>query len=980
MPDSAAKNGKSNKCDEPSRITLINEARLVLGGKSVSPKELIELAGKMNGLNEFRYARKLFGRALKLKDADFSKKERLKYSQKLALNTYKDPDLPADQKYTQALDILDKADKLDQSEDRETLGLAGAIYKRKWETEGGRENLERSYTFYRRGSKQKVKLSDSPYYTHINAAFVLDQLAELEEQSTNHQLLSSELANAKRELARSLREEICSQLTAAPRSTGDDQNNPEAAKSGSHYTPTEGEYKPDYWSLVTLAEAQFGLGRYGKATATLKLAATNYPEIPEWQVVSTAEQLIKLAQLIERREARDRERQKSKSKDETPAGATDAGATAAGADGGASESNSPEETRSRKCIKDFLLARGIANASAVLNNSYVGKIGLALSGGGFRASLFHIGVLAKLADLGILNRIEAISCVSGGSIVGAHYFLELCRLYGVDQKKDAEINQSDYLDIVKNLERDFLAGVEKNIRTRVIGDLIANVRMMLSPNYSRTMRVGELYEKHIYSRVRDVAKGGKRWLDELKIRPCGEASGFNPRRDNWKRQNKVPIMILNATSLNTGHVWQFTASYMGEPPASINTEIDAGYRLRRMYYKEAPCPYRDNEDAPQRIRLGHAVAASSCVPGMFEPISLPGLYPGKTVRLVDGGVFDNQGIASLLEQDCSVLLVSDASGQMVAEDNPKSGLLGVVQRSSSISQERIRWAQHRELVARKSSGRLKGLMFVHLKKDLGTDPQDWIDCPDPHDSTEDARPPELRGPLTRYGIRKDLQQLLSGVRTDLDSFSEGEAYALMASGYLMTEYQFADCQSLFPEIDDNKRLKRSCWFFLLYQETLNTPGYGERLKRLLTVSSSSAFKIWRLSSVLKWLTDWVLTLSTVVVAGTMLFYIREPEKIPTGLWKWTLASLTLGSGRWTFSVKLGWVLAIALTWFVARVFETRIMKIANWQNTLTRVVTAVAASTLGAAISWTHVLVFDKLYLWWGKTSRLIDVKKKKDD
>ncbi len=49
------------------------------------------------------------------------------------------------------------------------------------------------------------------------------------------------------------------------------------------------------------------------------------------------------------------------------------------------------------------------------------KIGLALSGGGFRAAFFHLGVLARLAELGLLRRIEVVSTVSGGSIVGAAF-------------------------------------------------------------------------------------------------------------------------------------------------------------------------------------------------------------------------------------------------------------------------------------------------------------------------------------------------------------------------------------------------------------------------------------------------------------------------------------------------------------------------------------------------------------------------------
>src|SRR5262245_2853516 len=55
----------------------------------------------------------------------------------------------------------------------------------------------------------------------------------------------------------------------------------------------------------------------------------------------------------------------------------------------------------------------------------IGKVGLALSGGGFRASFYHLGVLARLAELDVLRHVEVLSCVSGGSIVGACYWLAL---------------------------------------------------------------------------------------------------------------------------------------------------------------------------------------------------------------------------------------------------------------------------------------------------------------------------------------------------------------------------------------------------------------------------------------------------------------------------------------------------------------------------------------------------------------------------
>src|SRR5690349_2975399 len=51
------------------------------------------------------------------------------------------------------------------------------------------------------------------------------------------------------------------------------------------------------------------------------------------------------------------------------------------------------------------------------------RIGLALSGGGYRAAGFHLGTLKKLNELGILDKIHVISSVSGGSIASVFYLL-----------------------------------------------------------------------------------------------------------------------------------------------------------------------------------------------------------------------------------------------------------------------------------------------------------------------------------------------------------------------------------------------------------------------------------------------------------------------------------------------------------------------------------------------------------------------------
>lgn len=65
------------------------------------------------------------------------------------------------------------------------------------------------------------------------------------------------------------------------------------------------------------------------------------------------------------------------------------------------------------------------------------KIGIALSGGGFRASLFHLGVLRRVAELGWLPRVDAISGVSGGSIVAAFAALHWAEMLGAGGGADA---------------------------------------------------------------------------------------------------------------------------------------------------------------------------------------------------------------------------------------------------------------------------------------------------------------------------------------------------------------------------------------------------------------------------------------------------------------------------------------------------------------------------------------------------------------
>ncbi len=864
----------------------VQAAHDALRGQSQEPGELLKLAKKLKEEKSFGLARRLLARA-RLEpsladDADL----RLEIFQQWALCTYKDPDLQADGRLDRALEILrQSSENIDTTEDQETLGITGAIYKRKWEIDNQKQHLERSLNYYLRGYEEGPAKDQG--YTGINAAFVLDLLAQQEEDEARKAQVTSEVARQRRAKAQEIRRAVIKEVGPLV-----DQKNTNWLRG-------------KWWFYSTVAEAHFGLGEYDEAISWLQRgkedAERQQKSVPPWDHEATARQLATLARL--------------------PGAETE-------------EANEAQTEKALAALRTFFDEHEVESA-------YFGKIGLGLSGGGFRASLFHIGVLARLAELDVLRRVEVLSCVSGGAIIGAHYYLEVRHL--LQSKPDHEITREDYIDIVARVRKDFLEGVQQNIRTRVALNPIKTLGMLLRSKYSRTMRAGELYESEIFSRVKDNGGNGSRWLNGLYVCPVNRDGkpdeSFNFRTDNWRRQAKVPNLVLNTTALNTGHNWQFTASWMGEPPASIDSEIDGNDRLRRLYYEG-----EDTPKARRKIRLGHAVAASACVPGLFEPLPLDELYPERVVRLVDGGVCDNQGVASLLEQDCNVILVSDGSGQMESQKDPSIGLLGVPLRSNTILQARVREAQYRELSARKRASLLRGFMFVHLKDDLDVDPIDWIGCLDPFDASDDSRPAYRRGRLTRYGIAKDLQELLSGVRTDLDSFSDVEAFALMTSGYRMTEHEFkfSKCVEGFPEPEEQYP-----WDFLAVEEGMKGSGAKyDFLKRRLGVSNSLAFKIWKLSPPLR-VTAMVLGIAVVVFAIWACF-------------RWASTVVVSPITLWDIGVFIATTIAIAIATVV---IGKKLMGIVRLRETLIRLVIYVLIAAVGWLAARLHLWFFDPLFL-----------------
>lgn len=217
------------------------------------------------------------------------------------------------------------------------------------------------------------------------------------------------------------------------------------------------------------------------------------------------------------------------------------------------------------------------------------KLGLALAGGGFRASLFHLGVLRRMAELDLLRYVQVLSTVSGGSIIGAHYILLLkLRLedpkYKSDGPEKLHIPQHEYEVIVDELEAELIDGIRKNLRTRLLMNPLVLLKvLLLQPSLAAEM--GRLYEKHIFgtaiAKLRKLApkvmdRSGRILLSAIRLRKDqvnqnGGTEQYNAIALNQELDNArggpgsaVTRLILNATSLNSGARFWFSHTEVGD--------------------------------------------------------------------------------------------------------------------------------------------------------------------------------------------------------------------------------------------------------------------------------------------------------------------------------------------------------------------------------------------------------------------------------
>ena len=281
------------------------------------------------------------------------------------------------------------------------------------------------------------------------------------------------------------------------------------------------------------------------------------------------------------------------------------------------------------------------------------KIGLALSGGGYRAAAYHIGALRALYKLGVLDKVDVISSVSGGSIIAACYAL----------------HDDDYESFEKAFSEKICKGV---LHLAIINLILVFVFVCFAAWFGGGWGLA----------VALIVL----WFLWYKMLPVSSLIAWEYDRlffqgKKLKDLKTSPVVTINATDYPT--VSQFTFS---------------GERMYDYYYGDGAFYH-------EQFPVSKAVMASSCVPFAFSPIRIPQTFRTSVMKvkkvpmLLDGGLYDNQGTHVLTDKmspyKCSYIIVSDAGNGEVSDKwvfNP----LVTLKKTSEVFMQRIKKIQKQQ--------------------------------------------------------------------------------------------------------------------------------------------------------------------------------------------------------------------------------------------------------------------------------------------
>jgi NTE family protein len=301
-------------------------------------------------------------------------------------------------------------------------------------------------------------------------------------------------------------------------------------------------------------------------------------------------------------------------------------------------------------------------------------VALCLSGGGYRAMLFHVGAIWRLNELGYLPKLDRVSSVSGGSITAGVLGLNWRRLQFGDD------------GLAGNLNQQFVQPLRK-LASKTI-DKGAVLRGILLPG-TISDRVAGSYRKHVF---------GEASLQALPDRPR---------------------FVINATSMQTGALWRFSKPYMADYRVGMVRNPDVELAVAVAASSAFP-PIL----SPVELDLD---------PDSFDPAERGPLHePPYTTNpvLSDGGVYDNLGLETAWKR-YTTILVSDGGGKMGAQPKPKHDWARHAYRTLGVIDTQVRNLRKRQVVASYLNGDRQGT-YWGIRSHIGDygPPAGSLPCPD----------------------------------------------------------------------------------------------------------------------------------------------------------------------------------------------------------------------------------------------------------
>lgn len=279
-------------------------------------------------------------------------------------------------------------------------------------------------------------------------------------------------------------------------------------------------------------------------------------------------------------------------------------------------------------------------------------LALCLSGGGYRAMLFHVGALWRLDEMGYLPRLDRVSSVSGGSITAAVLALGWDRLDFSDFGRASNFGEV-VVDPVRGL-------AERTL------DRGAILRGSLLPG-TISERIRAAYREHLF---------GDATLQDLP---------------------DEPRFVINATNVQSGALWRFSKPYMGD------------WRVGRIMNPDLSVA--DAVAASSAFPPVLSPAELDLDPRAFEDEgTLTDPVYRREVVLTDGGVYDNLGLETAFKR-YRTLLVSDGGGEMDAEADPERDWVRHAKRVLEVVDNQVRSLRKRQLIHAFRTGRRTGTFW-----------------------------------------------------------------------------------------------------------------------------------------------------------------------------------------------------------------------------------------------------------------------------